>query len=188
MNAKLEKILAGTLSALNLGVSVSLFFPFLPSIVLFSFFLPLIFGIQSLRKTPLAFLIAFFATFLGVFSLSKESKQDLLLFLVLVLILWGGMFLIHLFQEKVLNRQKKDFAEQDEMGKESAVMLREIRFYEEKKQELEKRAAQRRQLAQAARELGSSLDPSTIQEKTHEIARQLFAGKRVQISLGQNPD
>ena len=76
----------------------------------------------------------------------------------------------------------------DESAKESRVLNQEIAFYEDKKTVLTQRAGQRRLLSEAARGLGSVLDPTAIQQKLIEIAQLIFPSQPVTISYGQKPD
>ncbi len=87
---------------------------------------------------------------------------------------------------KTLSRQQK--AVGDETAKESRELNQEIAFYEEKKAVLTKRGAQRRLLSEAARGLGSLLDPALIQQRLTQIAQMLFPSQPVTISYGQKPD
>lgn len=76
----------------------------------------------------------------------------------------------------------------DDIANSSRFLNQEISFYEEKKSSLAKRAGQRRMLSEAARGLGSLLDPAAIQEKLRQIAALLFPSQTIGISYGQEPD
>ena len=76
----------------------------------------------------------------------------------------------------------------EEKIKRNRNFRKEIHFYQIKKKELSDRATSRRKLAQAARELGSLLDPTKILHKLIETAQNIFPGETVHVTYGQNPD
>jgi diguanylate cyclase (GGDEF)-like protein len=79
-------------------------------------------------------------------------------------------------------------SEQNEWGAQLRGLQSDSAFYEERLTSLSSRATQRRLLSEAARALGSMLDPSVIQQKLVSAATQLFPGQQVTISYGQTPD
>ncbi len=188
MNVKSEKILL-SFSTLSFGaITVSLFFPHYPLVAIFTLYLTVVFGVQALGKPAFAFMMAIFTTLLGVFCMSQVGKENMLAIPFLIVALWGGIFLLHLYQEKISSGLKKISEKEDQISKDTQLLKKEIDFYNGRKKDLEKRAGQRRHLLLAARELGSLLDPGDIQERLLDIARSLFSGFRVHLSHGQNPD
>lgn len=82
----------------------------------------------------------------------------------------------------------ESIAEQNELANQSRSLQSDNVFYAERLASLASRAAQRRLLSEAARALGSMLDPSVIQQKLISAAAQLFPGQSIGISYGQTPD
>jgi len=96
--------------------------------------------------------------------------------------------LIGFFRAKLSALRRERSVVEDDVAKESRLLHQEIAFYEEKRAGLSKRGGQRRLLSEAARGLGSLLDPSAVQERLIKIAQLLFPSQSVTISYGQKPD
>src|SRR5438034_384636 len=101
MKAQRETVL---LILLNLGFAVAtvlLFVPRFPFLPVFSSTLFIVLATQALKKTPLAVMLASFTTLLGLFCFGQGGENSAVAVPVLVLTLWGGVFLNHLHHERL---------------------------------------------------------------------------------------
>ncbi|MCB4756580.1 MAG: GGDEF domain-containing protein [Elusimicrobia bacterium] len=178
-------VLAGLVFA---AVTASLLVP-TPSIpLLFSFYLLSIFAVQALGQGGAAFMMTGFATLFGVFCMTRLPKADFLILPTLMTGLWGGITLLFLHLQRI-NRQLKAMNDQRVgLAQHQQAIQKEVQFYEGRLTDLGKKGEQRRLLVQAARELGSLLDPRAIRMKLIEKAQILFPQKQVLISYGQTGD
>ncbi|OVE75305.1 hypothetical protein BVX98_07840, partial [bacterium F11] len=188
MKSKLETFFLTLLIIGFLVITIFLLFPRAPISLLFSLYLVVILATQGLEKAPVAYMMTGFCTLLGVFCLSQIPESEILVIPILLLTLWGCVFLLHYHLERVHSRRHENLLQKDERLKRNKVLRKEIDYYINRKKELLSRANQRRQLAKAARELGSLLDPQKILEELIETAQHLFPKERVFVSYGQNPD
>ncbi len=188
MNAKLKVSLASFLTLAFIGVAALLFVPETKVVPVFSLLLIIVFAAQVSGNGAMAFILTGCATLLGVYGMGRVPEGGILFIVILILVLWGGSFIIHLHDQRLYRRRHSRVTERDEILKESRVLKQELSFYEAKKDEMDRRAEQRRQLSTAARELGSLLNPLDIQNKLVQIAQTLFPGHRVGVSYGQTPD
>lgn len=101
---------------------------------------------------------------------------------------WLGTFLLHWKCAHLNDARRLHQNERHDVADQSRLLEQEIAFYEQKKNDLARRASQRRTLSEAARGLGSLLDPTAIQKKLIEIAALMFPSQKVEISTGQNQD
>ncbi|MCG3204800.1 MAG: hypothetical protein KCHDKBKB_01517 [Elusimicrobia bacterium] len=111
-----------------------------------------------------------------------------LLFGLAVLATLLSFALIYFSREKWIALNQQRLKLQDETRNQAHFLSQEVSFYESRKQVLAKRSEQRRLLSEAARGMGSLLDPTAIQSRLIEIAKLLFPSHLVQISYGQKPD
>ena len=188
MKQKRDIILLTFLVTAFVAIAGSLFLPRLPLVPLFSLFLFVSLAVQSLGKAPVSFMMTGFSTLFGVFCISSVPEEQKIIIPLLIVILWVGSFLLHLHLERLQVMNQNALRGREDAGKASRVMKQEISFYEGRMTDLLGRAARRRQLSVAARELGALLDPHQIQDKLVQTAESIFPGRPAAISFGQQPD
>lgn len=188
MRSKLETPIVAILTLAFAGVTVLLFLPHVSILPVFSAYLFIILAIQSFNKSAYAFTLIGFATLLGVFCGSKAGDGGAFALFASLLALWGGGFLLYLHQEKRRTRLNEIRDREDTVKREADVLMKEISFYEKRRDDLRVRADKRRHLVSAARELGACLDPTDIQNKLVAAAELLFPQRPVGVSIGHNPD
>src|SRR5437762_984373 len=104
-----------------------------------------------------------------------NAQPNIFLLAILALFSTGAAAGILAAFRRRLNRLRHRHAvARDEIAKTSRLVNQEISFYDEKKSSLDRRAAQRRVLSEAARGLGSLMDPAAIQKKLLQIAALFF--------------
>lgn len=137
---------------------------------------------------PVAITLSAFATLLGVFGINRLPKDQMIVIPVLIVTLFICVSLVYAHMEKILARFQKGRYEGDSIEDQKRLIEKEMAYCHERKEGFLKRSGQRRHLVQAAKEMGSLLDPTAIQHKLIETAQTLFPGRPIQISYGQNAD
>jgi len=186
---KLNKFVTSPLSVLLFfGLSVGLFLPTAPVLLLFSLFLPLIAAVQVMGLGAMSFLMTGLASLIGMVAMSRLPGGPSILIPLLLLVLWGCVFLIHVHTQRLQTRGKKIDDEKHRIHSDIEALEKEVQFYEARQLDLTRRGEQRRFLVRVARELGSLLDPQEIQIRLIDSTEMLFPQKKVTISYGQSND
>jgi len=188
MSRKNKKLLIGFLTVLFVAVNVFVFFPSPYLLPLFSLNVLLIFAVQFLGFGAASFIMTAIATFIGIFCMTKASHADVFAIPSVLLTLYGSLFLLYWYGEKLAARQRRYDQENDEATREIQALSSETAFYENRLQELNELSEKRGRLSKAAHELGSLLDPTEIQKKLIDAARTLFPTRAVALSYGQQND
>src|SRR5437867_1145967 len=113
MNAKLERFFLIFLGVAFGGATVLLFIPKIPLLPIFSLTLFIVLSIEALGKSPFAFMMTGFTTLLGIFCMAQAGEENGLALPLLILTLWGGVFLLHLHHEKL---KEKSYRKQDKQS------------------------------------------------------------------------
>ncbi len=188
MKAKLKIVLLILLGIAFTAVTIALFLPSAPVLLLFPAYLVIVLAVLITGFAPAAFMLSGFVTLLGIYVSTRAPREEMGVVPLLVAVLWGCVALGLRHFKRIAGRSSQLKEEKDRRFAASQALNRDILFYESRAKELARRAEQRRLLSRAARELGSLLDPQAIQARLLQITQMLFPQKQVAISYGQQSD
>lgn len=188
MRAKIEASTVPLLTLAFFGLAGCFFISEAPPASIYTFLVIIIFCTHTLNHGAVAFLMGASVTLLGLFLMTKSGGALLVPYTALLGTLWGGLFLIQIHRQRIEEKKHRSLLTREELLKESRHLKQEIDFYKQREKALSTRSEKRRQLAQAAQELGSLLDPAAIQVKLVETAQRLFPGQEVQVSYAGATD
>jgi len=188
MNAKLKAALLIALCLAFAALGAGIFIASERALVFLTLLNAFVIAALMLESMPVALFLSIAASLLSVFSLRLVGDRFFWAIPANLLISFGAIVLFTLKGSLAGQVSRRIKLEREEIAEKARDFEKELAFYEEKEKALARRGEQRRRLAQAARELGSLLEPAAIQERLLQTAQTLFPNEPVKLSLGENSD